>query len=92
MAELEWHTITRGTPEWVRWRAAHHQANVALRVNTLLVAAPRDTVADIARLADCTTQRVRRVLRGEVIMRLEDLAAFEAALGQAGMVTLRPPG
>jgi hypothetical protein len=65
----------------VRRRAAQLQHRYALRIRARLVA-KRLNVSGYAKEAGTNYDRLARVLRGEVVMRLEDIALADLVLGE----------
>lgn len=67
-------------PVWRR--AAQHQAVLAFAMNRHLLY-KNVSLEAWCEVGGFSAQRLRRVLRGDVIMRLEDVAAFEIVSGVA---------
>lgn len=68
--------------------ASRLQHEIATQINDLM-SSTDTTTADIARIGRFSAQRWRRVLRGDVVLRLDDLAAVELATGYRIEVIVR---
>ena len=73
---LTWKHPARDGVNRVWLRAAQHQATLAFAMNRHLLH-KNLTLEAWCEVGDFSAQRLRRVLRGDVIMRFEDVAAFE---------------
>lgn len=74
--------------EVVRWRAARMQNDLVNRIQGQILL-DRHAVSRIAQAGGFSVERLRKVLRGEAILRLEDLAAISVATGLEVRLQLR---
>lgn len=79
---IKWKPDTNlGDLELDQRRAAQMQHNVAFAIRAALGQSARyHSMADYARAADVSERRMTDLLRGDVVMRLEDIATAERVL------------